>query len=120
MRDVFCVLLMLLMASCSGEISYQRDYWKPSVQQLARAEEIARNYANVDLGVTKEQLNRMKSVGFGTEEAGRKCIWLDFYDTKVFPNWKQMVAPLGGFPCYFAIGIDTTSWTVIDHYASRK
>jgi hypothetical protein len=82
------------------------------------AEEVARRYAHDELGITKEQMSLMKAVVGDLQEKKEKVVWVEFYDPKHFPDWENMAGIEGGFPHYFAIKVDMSSWTVVEHYAS--
>ena len=114
------VALMVAIVGCMSKPTLQAKIWKPNSQQVSQAEKIARRYAYGELGVTKDQLNQMKAVANGRQIEERKVIYLQFYDIKHFPDWENMSGVEGGFPHYFTIDIDISSWAVIDHYASPE
>jgi hypothetical protein len=105
---------------CGSEPTIKVELWEPTTQQVRAAVEVASVYAHEQLNVSRDQLDRMKTKSAAWSVDRRKTIRLEFYDPTHFPDWETMGGVLGGFPYYFAATVDASSWTVVDHYASRE
>jgi len=87
----------------------------------AKGEQIGRSYAFRQLGLSKSQLEKMKSDFTGCIRNGKRTLWIQFYDPSFHPPLPEgLEAILGGFPTYFTVSIDMDTWTVINHYASPE
>lgn len=119
MRNVL-ILTLILIFGCERESAIHREHWKPSVVQALKAEETAKKYALVELGVPDTQLSKMKTKTTGWKIDATYVVKVSFYDTVHFPDWEENDGVRGGFPYYFTITLDTETETVVGHYASPE
>jgi hypothetical protein len=117
---LFLLFLLLTIMSCTSQPIFEYQFWRPTKQEVMQAEEVARRYAHDELGITKEQLSLMKAVVVGLQEKKEKVLRVEFYDPKHFPDWENMAGIEGGFPHYFAIKVDMSSWAVVEYYAEAE
>ena len=88
----------LIQSCCNSTPSNAVIRWEPSSEEIQKAEVIARKYADSRLKVPMDILRRVKYHAYGSYEDGKKKILFLFFDPKMFPDWEQSVAMLGGFP----------------------
>src|SRR5262245_33251218 len=104
-------LMCLLLCGCASTPPKR-------TAEAMRAEQIGRLYAVQALGLSKAQVDRIRTdFGFSLEDG--KAMTIQFYDPKVIhPNSDGFIWAIdGGFPSYFRVTVDTQKWQVKDHYA---
>jgi hypothetical protein len=102
------------------EVGYR--FWSPTASERSRAEDIARRYAAPKLRLSEAHVAKMKTDSTGCYRAGRRQLFIQFYDPHVFQPLPSggFEAMMGGFPSYFTVTVDVQDWAVVDHYASRE
>ena len=119
MRRVF-ILMVLFIPGCAEHIETQYEYWEPTVIEISKGEQIAKDYALKELDLSDTALLKMKTKIFAWKENEVKNIKIDFYDVEFYPDWNKMSGLRGGFPHYFSVYIDANNWIVTDHYACTE
>jgi hypothetical protein len=114
----------LLLVACHSPRATGDPFRSATPEEWQRGVGIAKQYALHQLGLSQDQLSKLKpDVGYVSNRGGREKLELQFYDPKLYPEETDTVQGLfiamdGGFPTYFRITIDPHSWRVCDHYAS--
>ena len=116
----FAIVAFTFMLGCQGETEPNDEFWEPLPEQIEKAEVVAQKFAETELKVPKDILERVKYSAYGFYRDGRKIVYMEFFDPKFFPNWEDQAGVLGGFPHYYSISIDSKKMKVVDSYACEE
>jgi len=115
-------LIMLLQWGCGN----RGEFRSPSKAEWSKGDIIARGYAATNLQINSVQLSKIKTdKGYISKENGKELLNLQFFDPTKYPEKEYAPdgvfhAIMGGFPAYFCVTIDMSTWQVVSHRASRE
>ena len=110
----------VVVIGCTETTAPRYTLWYPNDQEVALAKKIAQQYASSELGISKDDIEKMKIVTTCWRSTEGRMVYLQLYNPERFPNWETMVGVFGCFPNYFAIEVNMDTLAIHSHYASPK
>jgi len=83
---------------------------------------VSRRFAVKELGLDSDYARSLEVDCEWLQSTGRRVVLVQCYDPmSIRPDSVHGLEPrLGGFPAYFTVLVDTSTWEVVDHYASDE
>jgi hypothetical protein len=134
MKKIIAVVIIVL-TGCSGipkpntaswdpapRDQSKGEFWNPTAEEKSRAVSLGRWFANKHLGLSKNDIEKMRTDFTGWFRNDRTILWIQFYDPEIHQPLPSggFEAKSGGFPTYFTVSVDVENWIVVDHYASPE
>ena len=108
MKKIIAVVIIVL-TGCSGIPKPNTASWDPAPQdQSKRAVSLGRWFANKHFGLSKNDIEKMRTDFTGWFRNDRTILWIQFYDLEIHQPLPSggFEAKSGDFPTYFTVSVD--------------